>query len=42
VRGEDPGEVKRWEGKKGDGGVVPGSTFKSVKPGEKAEESEEK
>ncbi|KAK0657086.1 DNL zinc finger-domain-containing protein [Cercophora newfieldiana] len=35
VRGADEGEVKRWEGKKDDRDVVPGSTFKSVKAGEK-------
>ncbi|KAK0631664.1 DNL zinc finger-domain-containing protein [Immersiella caudata] len=35
VRGVNEGEVRRWEKGKDDSGVVPGSTFKTVKPGEK-------
>jgi len=37
VRGQDEGEIKRWEAKKDDAHAVPGSTFASVKPEEKAE-----
>ncbi|KAK4444275.1 DNL zinc finger-domain-containing protein [Podospora aff. communis PSN243] len=35
VRGQDEGEVRRWEKGEDDSGVVPGSTFKTVKVGEK-------
>jgi mitochondrial protein import protein ZIM17 len=35
VRGEDEGGVRRWAKGVDDSGVVPGSTFKTVKPGVK-------